>query len=514
MAFEPIDNEIAGPTPSFLPLGATQEEPKKTAVGTLTGPLREGVAGLKTLYGGGEQGIANKLKTNVVEAAKDIEQGNVVKGVVKAGLRTAGDVAGTIYAPVATALGATGIQKAFDYVGEKFVESKLGQKITDSKTVQQFATEHPNAGEDFGRALNLAFAKSEKGTINPKTAIPRTVSQVSTGLQTAKTKIGQATPDIFKKDVATMRAEKIKSGLEEQNVRLKSAQRSFDKNTITRKENGKVEKITPIDTMARHNVAPTIEKGTILMGDYNQGTGALGKIKEIVGTLDDQIDDVITNNGKGVNVKTFENLVLKRILEDADLKRAGVIDATVAKVKRVFKDYRKTYGEILPETEINGIRKIMNRDFNLETKDASRIIADAAREIVYNVTKDQKVRALLREQGELLAARKYAETINGTKVTGGRVGNYVMRTIGTLIGASTNIPIAGGVLGALGGELAARGLQQSQFKSLGAETKALFQKRGPSSESNKNQATSNPKATSNMKTINTKLPQNELKVKK
>src|SRR3990167_7442461 len=70
------------------------EAPKQK--GTLLGPLKEGISGLKTLYGGGEQGIAMKLKRDIEDGAADIEKGvaegglsgfgTATKGVLKAGL--------------------------------------------------------------------------------------------------------------------------------------------------------------------------------------------------------------------------------------------------------------------------------------------------------------------------------------------------------------------------------------------------------------------------------------------
>jgi hypothetical protein len=451
--------------------------PKPSVTGTLLGPAKEGLAGLKTLYGGGEQGIANKLKQDVQAGAADIQKGgigNILKGVVKAGARTAGDVAGTVFAPVGAAVGATGIGKVFDWIGEKSqTESKYNpiNKITNNPKVQKFAVEHPNAGEDFNRALNLALAFSEGGKIEPKTAIPRTVEQV-------KTVADKVTPNVIKQDVATLRANKIKSGLEEQNTRLKTAEKSFNKNTITRTaEDGSKVKITPIDTFGKYNIAPEVEKGTIKMGDYQQGTGGLGKIKENVARIDGEIDSVLKDTGKTHPVDELRAKTIEAVKANPEFKQAGTVQSTIKKVDAVFDDYILSYGKEIPTTEVNEIRKVMNADYHPDTIDVSRIIGDTAREIVYNATEDMQVKTLLREQGELLSAKKYAETINGTKVTGGRWGNYALRTAGAIAGTTVNsLPVLGPVLGMVGGEYAARALQQTQFKSIGAETKALFQR--------------------------------------
>lgn len=93
---------------------------------------------------------------------------NVLKGVAKSGGRTAGDVAIAVFAPISSAIGAllnaTGGQKLTDATGQ-VIADKSG--ITDLRAFQQFAVDHPNAGEDFNRILTLFMSKAEKGQIDP-----------------------------------------------------------------------------------------------------------------------------------------------------------------------------------------------------------------------------------------------------------------------------------------------------------------------------------------------------------
>lgn len=162
------------------------------------GTLGKQIEGLKTLYGGGEGGIANKLKQDIQAGAEDIQKGNVVKGVAKAGLRTAGDVAGTVFAPIGAAVGAvteaTGIDKGFNWLGEKIGELT---GITDIPAVQKWAMAHPNAADDFTRILNLATAGAEKGKIEPGTALERTGTQVKSMVDT-----GVKTVENMRRDIA------------------------------------------------------------------------------------------------------------------------------------------------------------------------------------------------------------------------------------------------------------------------------------------------------------------------
>lgn len=172
------------------------EEGGESLFRKITAPARQSFEGLKTLYGGGEEGIANRLKRNIQEGAQDIQEGNVVKGVAKAGLRTAGDTATTIFAPIGAILGATGIGKVFDGIQKNLEQGKglLGKgidKITDIPEVQEFVQKHPNLAEDFDRAMNLIFSGMEKGKIDPKTAVPRTVEQIKSAPGIVADKAGE-----------------------------------------------------------------------------------------------------------------------------------------------------------------------------------------------------------------------------------------------------------------------------------------------------------------------------------
>lgn len=128
--------------------------------------------------------IPGKITEDIREGAKDIEagveaaeKGNILegigksaKGTAKAALRTAGDVAGAVFAPVASAVGETLEKTGAQGVIEKFADF-VGDKVSDWKPLQEFAMKHPNAEKDFERVLNLLMAGGEKGKINPKRVI-------------------------------------------------------------------------------------------------------------------------------------------------------------------------------------------------------------------------------------------------------------------------------------------------------------------------------------------------------
>lgn len=128
------------------------------------------------------EAIPGKISEDIKAGAEDIQKGNIFKGVVKSGARVAGDVAEAIYAPISTAIG-KGVEE-FSEANPEIVglyekgRDKVADFISDIPEFQEFAMKHPNAGEDFQRALMLIMAKGEKGKIEPKTVIERTRAQI------------------------------------------------------------------------------------------------------------------------------------------------------------------------------------------------------------------------------------------------------------------------------------------------------------------------------------------------
>lgn len=518
--------------------------PQPTAISPKTdilGPAKDSLNSLKTNYGGTDQGIARKLGSDISGGADQYSQGvnqantattlggkakgivSATGGLLKSAYRTAGDFAGNLFAPVGAAIGATGINPVINAVVDKGFNQKGGliDTVSNNPTVQKFAMANPNAGEDFNRGLNLAFASTDRSNIEPSTALSRTKTQVNNAANamtepikntvnsmSAKVKnssVGTKANDMMgtSKSVEQMRADRIKSGYEEQNTRLKSADRSFNKNTKSYKgEDGTVRKVTPIDTLMKHNVTPTIEKGSINMGDYKTGEGALGKIKEKVSSLDEQIDGHLSDDSSKIKLDDFKNKAIEQIKKDSALKQSGKVQSTIDKLGSVFDDYKNSYGETLSEKEINAIRKVMNQDYHPDTMDVSHVLGDTARKIVYDSTPNAEAKNLLREQGELLSAKKYAESIHGTKVTGGRLGTMAMRTGGAIIGSTLhNLPIIGPLAGMLGGEAMGRAMQQTQFKSPIAEGRALLQR------SNSSEPTTSANTIPNKATMDSTVPQ-------
>lgn len=138
--------------------------------------------------------VPNKISDDISAGAKDRGNGenigNNIEGMVKTGGRVAGDVAGAVLAPISS-----GIQTLTDAFRNKNPEiakvydsavAKVADVISNNKDLQDFALKHPNAGEDFGRALNIIMSAGEKGTIEPSTILERTKPQLETGISNIK----------------------------------------------------------------------------------------------------------------------------------------------------------------------------------------------------------------------------------------------------------------------------------------------------------------------------------------
>ncbi len=285
--------------------------------------------------------------------------------------------------------------------------------------------------------------------------------------------------DFMNKDAATLRNEKMVKGLEGQNNNLKSVNKAFNENTKNYVDDATGEKktVTPVDTLSKHEIFPTIEKGSINMGDYKAGTGALGDIKSKVGELDAQIDSTLKNTGKKIALDDLWQEAVDKVKSSSDFKAAGTVESTIAKIDKRFSDYVNSYGDTVDIAELNNIRKVANKDWSPETQDVSRLIGDAARDKVYHATDDLKVKNMLRDQGELLSAKRYAEKLNGTKVKGGKMTQLMARTAGAVVGSSVKeLPVIGPLLGVLGGDYIAKALQASEFKSVKAGIKGAMEK--------------------------------------
>src|SRR3990167_6376520 len=443
---------------STVPIRMTREEYKakyfpeleESKEGGILGPAKEAIQGLGTLYGCGEGGIATKLKRDVEEGAEDISKGfgrvqrgkiggfyDIAKGEVKTGFRVAGDIVGTVFAPIGAALQAVGFNKLTDYIGEKVVESKPMRAIIDIPAVQEFAITHPNAEEDFNRALMLLFAKAEKGKIEPKTTIPRTIEQIKL--------IGEKTKEIPVK-VQEYRISKITDKVAEEIADIESNYSALRKaNEFSKDAEASRQRIAQTDVLVNTD-------GTIRT---KQPGGAVEQYRKL--TLDgaeNVVRDNLVREGEIVNIgeiaKALTVAVYRSGLEGSALLRA--VNGIKAELEGL-KLRANELGDIelfkIHDAKISTTQNINYKTDSTPTIKFRKAKARAYKDIVETKSKisvevngkTYGVREINAELGKYYEDISRLENLEGKKVRGGKLGKYTAQIGGHITGGAIELYI-------------------------------------------------------------------------
>jgi len=434
---------------------------------------------LGTLYGGGEQGIARKLAGDISSGASDIQKGmeqggiagtpNVLKGFAKSGLRTAGDVAGTIFAPVASGLNAlTGgkMNEAFSQIQKNLEEGKgiVGEAIdyiADVPAFREFAMKHPNAGEDFNRLINLMFAGAEEGKIEPKTLFERSKVQInqvtdklpsfkkaSDYIQTKTKDLIKPTPEIQAKSINQLENDYYKwSGQTKAGVKISNR---AEARTEALNRSGTTGR-TPQRTLAEMGIVPETQ-GTKFATESQANA-----IRE--GTL--PLNEALKLGAKEVDMATepmlIEDLRKTAIDRVSSLKETETTKKNIqADINAEFDLLKEKYGEKMTTSQM---QEAKSPYFNKPKYDSTKPFQS---DVNYQVGKAfqkaiekqattagfEDVAQLNREIGDRMEAARYLESLNGNTLKYGKLGKYVFMGIGATLG---NTPF-GKILGVLGGE--------------------------------------------------------------
>lgn len=437
--------------PFALPEETQAEDPG--VAGTLLRPLNEGVSGLKELYGGGEKGIASKLKKNVEDAATDIAKGDKVKGVAKAGFRTAGDVVGLIYAPIGAAIGATGIGHVFEYIGE--LSQKGGEynplnMLTDVGAVQSFVADHPNLEEDFGRALNLAFAKAETGKIDPSTVIARTIDDVvkvkgAIGAKVDQIQLGRKTKLI--KETAD------EIGVVEQKY-VKGRKMEYYE-----KDGGAASR----DRIAQSGVLRNTVDEDGLLRTQTKG-GAIEQYEKMtVKPAERIVRTILEHEGKKVNLsevrKSLDTEVRSSGLEGADLATAlKGIEKEIDGLRIRADELGYIPVSLLHDAKINTTKNI-NFQTPPETATYRKAVARTYKKMVEDLT-DANVKEINGELAKYYGDIERLQMLDGARVSGGKLGKYTSQITGNvaggIFGAVIGGPVGASVGTIIGGEIGSK----------------------------------------------------------
>lgn len=246
----------------------------------------------------------------------------------------------------------------------------------------------------------------------------------------------------------------------EQTDAMKTLRRQFDKNTVYRNVDGTRQVVSdPISTMVQAGVKPQVVGGKI------DAVPAREQIRELINQADDRVQESIQNATiPSTSLTELKNTTIELVKNNKDLQSGGKVNKVLQQLNAYFDDYAQTYGDEIATADISSIRSAMNRSFNPDTVDVERSIGDAARKILYRNAPGS--RELLVREGQLIAADKFLDALHGRAVKGGRLGGYFNNLIGAIAGSTTDVPVAGPILGALGANKLTEIIQKSALDPL------------------------------------------------
>lgn len=153
---------------TVTPVSPTQTQNSPEQNGGITSIIPNALEQIGSTY----SSYPSKIAMSISQGARDYNQPlglNNLLSLTKVGLRIAGDTVGAVFAPIggtiSSILKGTGAQSLIDKAGEGIANAT---GLADNKAFQDFAMKHPQAADDFGRALNLILGVSGNENINLK----------------------------------------------------------------------------------------------------------------------------------------------------------------------------------------------------------------------------------------------------------------------------------------------------------------------------------------------------------
>lgn len=250
--------------------------------------------------------------------------------------------------------------------------------------------------------------------------------------------------------VADTAAGTAEGRLTAQTNRLKTLMKAFNDNS--RPATGLVGATDPIQTLKQNNLM----KGLKVIGGKVDATALTnaqdtGTIDNLIETHSSDASDLVKSMKGSVPTKDAEDTVLKQVAENPSIRDVGGVSKAQAEVKRIFADYRNSFGEELPYTAIDGIRAGMNRVYDPAERDVARTIGDTMRTYLYNGDgANTALKSTMQNEAELIRARNFVEKLHGTTVPGGQLGKYFADLIGAGIGEGLGSAVGGPIGGAIG----------------------------------------------------------------
>lgn len=401
-----------------------------------------------------------RLKEDVVAGAEDMQKGNVLKGILKSGLRTAGDVAGTLFSPITATMGVATEEagKALPGVAN-FISggiNKVADVISNIPEVQQFAMKHPEAEKDFERVLNLVMAKGVKGDI---AKIPEIVKTgVESGIESAKTGIKTGMQDVYSN---------LKTGGNEAlNTLSNNLNETFKKGTIGVKNIADYANERGIDLgkeIVGRRIKPIVENDRLKFG-----TEPFKQLDTEISGNSAVIDELIKQypNTK-ISANDLKIDISKQIANDPIMKRQGAVpDVTKKAVEKIDDFITQNNGRTdFSLGDIQEYKKGMweaSKKFKMTETGKSDAFSELGKlfmKIVENEVPDARIKGINEKIGRAKEVYKMLDKINslqdgGIVLKGGKLGKYFTDVIGTgvggIVGSGVGGPVGAGIGAGIG----------------------------------------------------------------
>lgn len=251
------------------------------------------------------------------------------------------------------------------------------------------------------------------------------------------------------------------SRLHETKDAFKTLKRKFNENSVIQGK-GDARKVIsdPITTLTDTGVGKQLR---VVDGKINTEQARTG-LRSMIDELDDEVADAITSSQATTKLSQLKQQAIEAIKSNESLKASGKVQKTIAALDSYFDDFTQSYGDDISIETASQIRRQMNKAWNPDTVDVERAVGDAMRKVIYkNVPSAQQT---LTREGQLIAADKFLDALDGRAVKGGRLGGYFANLLGAMVGSTTDIPVAGPLAGALGANKVQQLMQQQQLNPL------------------------------------------------
>ena len=415
------------------PVTQLQPEKKKSILGSVAGFLAPTTTGLLT----GEKEVTGR---SLLGAGLEIGSYLIPTGAIAKGLGLAGKAGIRTAQAIKTAKKAKDVQKTLSF----------GQKVGLSAGI--------------GGASAGTF-EAGQAVADPEAGIGDIAKRTATGAAFG-TAFGAGIPVAGRAVGATLRkvAERAPTQrLQEMTRNLRTLQNTYEEGIRKQKVGGKVVEVSnPLKTLKERKLVPEV------VNERTDTTKIVESLTNEIEQLSAQRSPTIAKSKATVSLKQFTSDVKKTISSSKELRNSGQVTSTIKKAQTILNDFKQSFGSKLPLQVIDDIRVVMNKRFDPDLKDAFRAIGDTARKNVYRL--DKASQPILRKEGELLSARRFAEVLNNRPVKGGRLGGYMQSLVGAMVGGSLQIPVAGPLIGAFGGRALDRAIRNAYFKAPGAKT--------------------------------------------